>query len=458
MLTRIQIDGFKSFEAFEIELSPFGLIVGANASGKSNLFDAIQFLSRLATSDLREASQGLRGEPDELFRRLSADRSTDRLRFAVEVLVDPMVRDPWGAEVELNHTRIRYELVLARQTGERGIERLVVIEESAVPIMAREDRWKPFGDSPSAAFKSHFMRYRRRTPWLETEEKAGRRVFYLRQDGTQGRVRATQAPEATVLSSVTTTEFPHLFALREELRSWRLLQLDPAALRRPSPILAPDVLQPDGSNLAAVLARIKAETASPQEPDGLLNELSAEVSSVIDGVLGVSVEEDRHTKEFRAMLRLRDGLEFPTRVISDGTLRVLALLTALTDPRHRGLLCFEEPENGVHPGRLRALIGRLSEVVADPTSEETYPDEPLSQLLMNSHSPVVLSALTAARPGQVFFADLVSITTGGGEVQRRTRIRPVVPTDQGSLEPPAADVVSRFEVERYLATVPQEAA
>lgn len=458
MLTKIEIDGFKSFEGLELEISPFGLIVGTNASGKSNLFDALQFLAHLASSDLREAAQGLRGEADELFRRISAEETVDRMRFGVEVLVDPFVQDPWGGQVELNHTRIRYELVLARQVGERGIERLVVVQESATPILAREDSWRPFGRPPSPTFKSSYLKYRRKKPWLETQEKAGRTSFNLRQDGTAGRIRATQAPEATVLSSVTTTEFPHLFALREEMRSWRLLQLDPAALRRPSPILAPDVLLPDGSNLAAVLARIRAETCSAEEPKGLLNELSAELSSVIDGVLGVEVEEDRHNKEYRATLKLRDGLEFPTRVISDGTLRVLALLTALTDPRNRGLLCFEEPENGVHPGRLRTLMERLSDVVTDPTSDEELEDEPLTQLIMNSHSPVVLSALASSRANQVFFADLVSVTSPTGVVHRRTRLRPVSPVDQGDLVPASADTVSRFEVEKFLKTVPQEAA
>lgn len=48
MLTRIEIDGFKSFENFSVDLNPFTAIVGPNGSGKSNLFDAIRLLSRLA--------------------------------------------------------------------------------------------------------------------------------------------------------------------------------------------------------------------------------------------------------------------------------------------------------------------------------------------------------------------------------------------------------------------------
>jgi len=63
MLTRIEIDGFKTFEGFSLDLQPLTAIVGPNASGKSNLFDALRFLSLLAQYDIRTAMQGLRGEP-----------------------------------------------------------------------------------------------------------------------------------------------------------------------------------------------------------------------------------------------------------------------------------------------------------------------------------------------------------------------------------------------------------
>lgn len=69
MLTRVEIDGFKTFDSFTLDLRPFTVIVGPNASGKSNLFDALRFLSLLSQHDIRTAMQDLRGEPEELFRR-----------------------------------------------------------------------------------------------------------------------------------------------------------------------------------------------------------------------------------------------------------------------------------------------------------------------------------------------------------------------------------------------------
>ena len=66
MLTRIEIDGFKTFEKFGLDLGPMTAIVGPNASGKSNLFDALKFISLLSKSDIRTAMQEMRGEPEEL--------------------------------------------------------------------------------------------------------------------------------------------------------------------------------------------------------------------------------------------------------------------------------------------------------------------------------------------------------------------------------------------------------
>ena len=145
MLTHIEIDGFKTFEGFSMDLGPFLVVLGPNASGKSNLFDAIRFLSQLATMDLRTAVKGLRGEPFELFRRDATGKPGKRIAFCVEVLLDPVVRDPWGATVPLTNTRVRYEVVIERRSDPRGIERLVVAEEKAVPILGQDDRWRPGG-------------------------------------------------------------------------------------------------------------------------------------------------------------------------------------------------------------------------------------------------------------------------------------------------------------------------
>lgn len=463
MLTRLEIDGFKTFENLCIDLMPFTVVLGTNAAGKSNLFDAIQLLSNLATKDVAEAVKDMRGEPLELFRQTPGGRSK-QIRLAAEVLVDPMVRDPWGSEVKLSHTRMRYEITLERREVRSGIERIQVAREAVFPIMRKDDLWAQ-EMRPSKTFRAQHLKYARSKPWLTTEEQPEGLAFSVHQDGKQGRNRPASAAEASVLYSITNAEFPHLFALREEMRHWRLLQLDPALLRKPVPVTASDVLDADGANLAAVLAQLKAETATKERPAGALSDIAVELNNLIPGISKLDVQLHEASREYRIELTMRDGLPFTSRVISDGTLRVLALLTLLHDPRHRGLICFEEPENGVHPGRIRQLVHRLQEMVSDPRElEEGDQPAPLSQLLLNSHSPVVLSALLdkdrCPIHGRVLFADTATVSDPERKEQRRkTRLRRVRYKAQADLladSGPAHDFVSDLEVEKVLQTVSAE--
>jgi predicted ATPase len=457
MLTRIEVDGFKSFESLDISLTPFTAVVGNNAAGKSNLFDAIQLLAALATHDVAEAVKDMRGEPLELFRQTPTGRDT-RIVLAAEVLIDPCVRDPWGSEVALTHTRIRYEVELEWREVRPGVPRIQVAREAVLPILRKNDQWAE-AIAPSKAFRSAYLKYVRSKPWLTTSGSAAGAVFEIHQDGKQGRNRPASAAEASVLYSVTNAEFPHLFALRQELRHWRLLQLDPALLRRPSPAASADVLAPDGANLAAVLAQLKIETADAANPNGSLDDIAAELNSLIPGVAGLSAELDKASREYRIELTMRDGMPFSSRVVSDGTLRVLALLTLLHDPRHRGTVCFEEPENGVQPGRVKDLVRRLRDMVSNVKSESIgSPPPPLCQLLVNSHSPVVLAALIDADlhavSGAVLFADSATVSDPKTPGQRRrTRLRTVKPVPQAEMFPgmdQPASFVSDYEVRSVL--------
>lgn len=463
MLTRLEIDGFKTFENLVIDLLPFTVVLGSNAAGKSNLFDAIRLLSLLATRDVAEAVKDMRGEPLELF-RLTPSGRCKQIRMAAEVLVDPMVRDPWGSEVKLSHTRMRYEVTLERREVRPGVERIQVAREQVLPIMRKDDPWAQ-AVKPSKDFRAAYLKYSRQKPWLTTEQMPEGLAFSIHQDGKQGRNRPASAAEATVLYSITNAEFPHLFALREEMRHWRLLQLDPALLRKPVPVTASDVLDADGSNLAAVLAQLKAETATAERPAGVLSDIAVELNHLIPGISKLDAALHDASREYRIELTMRDGLPFSSRVVSDGTLRVLALLTLLHDPRHRGLICFEEPENGVHPGRIKQLVQRLQDMVPDPRTYDMADGvPPMSQLLLNSHSPVVLSALIDEKlhpvQGAVLFADTSTVSDPFLKEQRRkTRLRPVRSSLQAGLFEEAEQsqsYVSELEVRRVLNTVNAE--
>ena len=115
--------------------------------------------------------------------------------------------------------------------------------------------------------------------------------------------------------------------------------------------MAGRLLEADASNLATVLARLKAETGTEVRPNGVLADIAADLASLIPSVRGIKLHEDTRAREYAFELLLFDDMPFSSRVISDGTLRLLAILTVINDSERKGILCVEEPENGVHEGR-----------------------------------------------------------------------------------------------------------
>lgn len=455
MLTRVEIDGFKSFEGLGLDLHPFTVIAGPNASGKSNFFDALRLLSRLAAMDVPDAVRGMRGDPSEMFRCRPDGQPVDAIRFAVEVLLDGEIEDAFGQRKSLTYTRLRYELEIERRSdASGGPERLFVRHEQAATIRRSDDRWirQPGLSRDFAKLRAKYATGGQRSPFLQTLNDQ----FQVNQDGVQGRPRPFPVPKgqatATVLSKITTaTEFPHLFALRQELESITFLQLESAAAREPSDALAPDDLLADGSNLAKVLARIEADTRSPERPSGDLALVRAALASLIPGVGDLHVERDSAYGRYRLFVTMRDGSRFSSRVLSDGTLRALALLTFLNDPRRKSVLLFEEPENGIHENRLKRLVGLLREAC---TSVREAEEGRLFQVILNTHSPIVLRE---THDDEIVVVDVVSRVDPVHGPTRRTRMRTGVSTDQLPLDD-REHALSREEVERILQRGDQDAA
>ncbi len=138
-----------------------------------------------------------------------------------------------------------------------------------------------------------------------------------------------------------------------------------------------------------------------------------------------------------------DGdLVFSSRVISDGTLRLLALPAILNDPDRRGTLCFEEPENGVHEGRVPMLV----EFLRNAATVSTDADVTTFQIMLNTHSPKVMAAL---RDREIVAADsVVSIDPASRVRSTKTRMRSGIQSTGDLFNPETR--LSRIEVEHLL--------
>lgn len=437
MLTRIEIDGFKTFENFELDLKPLTAIVGPNASGKSNLFDAMQFISALAQTDIRSAMKGLRGEPEEFFRQ-TGDAVSENIVFAVEVYLERQGTDAFGRNFEIPAQRLRYELTLGMSNGEDGTPPGVYVRNEFCRALKRSEDKASYLQILKPTYNSTVR------PFIKVNESGD--AIQVRQDGRQKHGRPVQFPllEAprTALSTVATAEFPHLYALKEMLSSLRFLEINPTAARSANDRFEATVLKSDASNLAAVLNRLKLETGTPDRPDGVLSDIAADLSALIPSVTAIHTGTDISDRQYSFSVNFAGDLRFSSRVISDGTLRLLALLTVLNDPNRKGTLCFEEPENGVHEGRIPMLV----EFLRDASSIDPDFERPAFQIILNTHSPKVMREL---RNVEIVAAD--SVATIEPTTRRRTtrtRMRGDV-QDVGDLFDPAKHL-SRAEVERLL--------
>lgn len=438
MITRIELDSFKSFQDFKLDLEPLQVIVGPNAAGKSNLFDAVILLSHLADADLRTAFQRMRGDAGELFTVHGNGTREAKMRLAVEMLVEPRIVDSWGATAELKYTRLRYDLSIVRQADAKGLERLYVDRESLALIQRGKDEWakrqgldkQPYWLPPVTGG---------RAPFISTEPEQGVSTIFLHQDGRSGRKGSVASRmERTVLSGVANTEFPHAFAARSEMQAWRFLQLNPEVLRQPSSMVGGQVMGADGSYLPGALARLAAHDPY------ILNDIGRELGKLVPGVVRVEVEADRTRDEYVIWVHTQDGRRFSSRVLSDGTLRMLALVTLKNDPDHSGVVLFEEPENGVHPRRLKSIASLIKELATNFHDWEQA-EQPLRQFLCNTHSPVFISE-PGILPHVLFaFTSLRSAPGFSGGPLRITRMVPV----RASLLQPAFDLAIPQEEASY---------
>ncbi len=369
-----------------MEFTPFTVVAGTNASGKSNLFDALKLLGGLAETDnIKKAFKQQRGEFIELFTQYDENHYATEIEFAVEMLVNRKIKDSWGNEAKLKYTRLRYELKIKRFTNSLGIEDLAVTYEHLENLKHHKDKWaKLLPKDIVENWLPNVKKGKRTIPYIKTEIENNIDTVVVPQDGVRG-VNKKRFPlnnaTRTVLSSFDTIDFPHVLAAKEEMRSWKFLQLNPEDLRQPThKNMGDDVISESGKNLAAVLHRIK------QEDIYTLREISREFQTFLPNFVEVDVIDDTENKQYLIKLKDKDKKEYTSRVLSEGTLRILALCILEYDNKYSGLLCFEEPENGIHPFNIEAMAKLLKYLTVDFTDIEM----PLRQVIINTHSPVLV--------------------------------------------------------------------
>lgn len=365
MLKRIRLVRFKNFEDATLSLGPFSLLVGANASGKSNVREALRFLHGVGRGyTLSEIFgekwaagerqwEGLRGGVREVSFRGAGS-------FAVEV------------DVEMNVVED------ALRVGRYRIE----VEPSTAPRVVSESLFID-GQSASLVYEARLPR----VVSAEDQHDAKLHMFIGTTDSPQD-VRARFRSDVPVLGRILSyfeDDSASEYSSHEEresavkatvraFTSMRFVDPVPAAMRQPS-VPGQRVLSDRGENLSSVLQALCAR-----------DDTKAELLHWLRALTPMDVVDLKFPSDVRGQVVLvlveKDGTELSAYSASEGTLRFLGLLAALLSPEP-ALFFFEEVENGLHPSRLRLLL----DLVRARTRQGNL------QVIATTHSPALLAQL-----------------------------------------------------------------
>jgi predicted ATPase len=427
MITRLKVSGFKNLVNVDIRFSPFTCIAGANGVGKSNLFDAIQFLSALSDRSLIEAAKSVRDENGKttdirsLFHRVG-DSYDETMSFEVEMIIPKTGMDDLGQEAEASSTFLRYTLILKYVDSQKYLtssgsleillEQLVTVQQTELgqaldfnyslewlnsivkvqskkkPLILTEDLIVGLSGVSVKTFSERYILF-----YSDRKTEEGQNNETSNQPQLSQRFLAKKLPR-TVLSVANATESPTALLARREMQSWRILQLEPSALRKPDDFMSVSeaVLGVDGSHLPAALYRLAHELVEESDYENIeevYSQIANSLAELITDVRSVSIDRDEKRQLLTLLVTGKDGTSHPAKALSDGTLRFLALAVLALDPNNQGVMGLEEPENGIHPERIPAILNLLQSIATDVNSPVDI-NNPLRQVIINTHSPAVV--------------------------------------------------------------------
>ena len=353
MLRKLRVRGFKSLADVTVEFPRMSVLFGPNSAGKSNLLDAIQALSRIGTErTLMDALDGrmIRGYAFELFALPQGGISDLTANSEAKFSIEADLTIPEGKSGR--ETRFRYgsDVEIGYRSG--------ALANRGEYLSALSNTGEPKGK-----------------PAIEVTNG---QLSVRRQSGG-GRPRLEQMGlNYAILSDArfASPAYKYIERTRAELQNWRAYYLDPrVAMRAELPPMDVTDIGVFGHYIVPFLYKLKGERPRHFEA------VRRTVRTIIPSISAFDVELDS-----RGMLDFfiqQDGIRCSSRIVSEGTLRVLALCALSVNPWNGSLLSFEEPENGVHPRRIELIAKMLTSLALDHSR----------QVVVTTHSPLFCDAV-----------------------------------------------------------------
>ena len=365
MLKRIKIQGYKSLVDIEVELQPLTVLFGPNAAGKSNFLDALQLVSRLATSaNLRDAfAPPYRGTTLESFtfgpKGIEGLLEQKKALFLIEIDVEPSPKAIAAVEQDLlqwpEHERETSESI---ESGTRT---------PLFPPIPKDIKTLKYRINVGMQPRSGILEASQEVRTLDADGNikdrllAGKQIFSGILENSYGLRFGAHASYAVVL--------------REELTSWLFFYLEPRErMRQPSAVKETRHIGLMGEDIGPFLNTLRALD------EAQFKALEKALHLLIPEITGIDVDVNNKGE---VEVRLMQGeTPLPASVLSEGTWRMLGLLALGGAKESPALLGFEEPENGIHPQRLDLVASLLTNLAYNGT-----------QVIVTTHSPTLLDAL-----------------------------------------------------------------
>lgn len=350
MISAIKIRNYKGIKrSLWIELGPLHVLVGPNGSGKSTFLDTIEFVkSCLLNGPVQAVEERAPEYRDLTFLRQGGPMEFDlRLRFF----------NPPEEALGLLHYRLC--LTSDEQLGIRVSEEVL-------------ERIPPTAKSGS----------KRNAGTRLLGKTATGTDFYRRESGTYtDSFKFGPGKLALSLTPPDTAKYPTGNAVRNFLaQGVRYIQLNSAAMRQPAAAMRPTELELDGTNLPRVVSGILRNGGTGRSVPGgrsPIDRWTEHLRYALDDLESIGWAARQPDNAEYLTLRFAGGLECPSWLLSDGTLRMLALTLPAFLPGPPSLYMVEEPENGVHPQALEIIMKALAAI-------------PDAQVFVATHSPLVV--------------------------------------------------------------------